>query len=66
MQTATETDAPEALEESVSSIVEMHARNDLSGCFRNRKLLEYASDVLQLWQDREIGLDLGRRPALRA
>lgn len=66
LQTATETDIPEALEESVSSIVEMHARKDLSACFGNRKLLEYATDALQLWHDREIGLDLGHRPALTA
>ncbi|MCV9964136.1 hypothetical protein OIU34_19830 [Pararhizobium sp. BT-229] len=66
LQVANEFDIPEALEESMSSIMDMHARKDLSECFRSRKLLEYASDVLQLWQDREIGFDLGVRPALRA
>lgn len=56
---AHETDVPAELESAVASIVEIHARNDLTTSFKSRTLLEYASDVLQLWQDREIGFDLG-------
>jgi hypothetical protein len=66
LHAATEFEIPDELEQSIASILEMHARNDLTDAFRERKLLDYASDVLQLWHDREIGIAFETRSALRA
>jgi hypothetical protein len=65
LNVATETEIPQMLEESVAAILEMHSRNDLLGYFGNRHILEYAAHTLELWQDREIGLEMVRSPAIR-
>jgi hypothetical protein len=58
---ATETDVPEELEEALSMIVR-HRDTEMGAMFRNKRLLAYAADVLQLWNDREVDFEIGVQP----
>ncbi|MCZ7862467.1 hypothetical protein O9X98_13925 [Agrobacterium salinitolerans] len=66
LHAADEFEIPDALEESISTILDMHARSDLSSAFKTRTLLDYAADAFEVWQNREIGFEVGPSPALRA
>jgi hypothetical protein len=64
LPSATEFDISEDLEQVVSEIMARHAVSDLGHMFGSATILGYVGDALQLYQDREVGLEIGVRPNL--
>jgi hypothetical protein len=58
---ATETDVPAELEEAVAAVVRHHAAGQDIG-FCDKRLIAYASDVLQLWNDRGVEFEIAPQP----
>ncbi|MCS4090229.1 hypothetical protein FHT76_001818 [Rhizobium sp. BK176] len=61
LRQATEADIPGELEEAVATLVR-NRDTEMCAMFRDKKLLAYAADVLQLWNDREVEFEIGVQP----
>lgn len=61
LRQATEADIPVEMEEAIATVVR-NRDTDMGAVFRDKRLLDYAADALQLWNDREVEFEIGVQP----